>query len=83
MTRDDIRAAMLRALAQVAPEIAASDIAPTDEIRRAADLDSVDYLNFILTIHEELGVDVPENDYPKLGTLDAGVAYLAGRLGIA
>jgi len=83
MTRDDIRRAVLRSLSQVAPEVAAASIGPTDEIRDAADLDSVDYLNFILGLHAELGVDVPESDYAKLATLEASVAYLASRLGIS
>jgi acyl carrier protein len=47
------------------------------------DLDSFDFLNVMVAIHDELGVDVPEVDYAKLTTLDAAVTYLCQRLGLA
>jgi hypothetical protein len=31
-------------------------------------------------MHQRLGIDVPEIDYPKLATLDGAVAYLEARL---
>jgi hypothetical protein len=31
-------------------------------------------------MHQRLGVDVPETDYPRLFTLDGAVAYLETRL---
>jgi hypothetical protein len=44
--------------------------------RELTDLDSMDFLNFVISLHEALGVDVPEVDYPKLATLDGCVGYL-------
>ena len=52
-------------------------------LRDQVELDSFDFLNVMVTIHEELGVDVPEADYAKLTTLDAAVTYLCQRLGPA
>jgi acyl carrier protein len=49
-------------------------------LREQVDLDSMDWLNVIVGFHERFGVDIPEADYDKLTTLDAIVAYLAGRL---
>ena len=40
----------------------------------------MDYLNFIIRLHERFAVDIPEADYPRLATLDGCVAYLAERL---
>jgi acyl carrier protein len=39
----------------------------------------MDFLNFVIALHGRLGIDVPENDYAKLSTLDGAVDYLARR----
>ncbi len=80
MTRDEIRAAVLRALASVAPEADLSTLAANVDLREQLDIDSVDFLNVLVAIHDALGVDIPEVDYPKLSTLEACVAYLAARV---
>jgi acyl carrier protein len=43
------------------------------------DIDSFDYLNFIIGLSERLGVTVPETDYASIGTLTRLVEYLAQR----
>lgn len=80
MTRDDIRTAVLASIARVAPEINTTAIDAAATLRDELDLDSMDFLNFVLGLHDRLGVDVPESDYAKLSTLDNAVAYLARRL---
>jgi acyl carrier protein len=81
MTRDAIRDAVVRALTGVAPEIDPSSLGPNEPFRQAFDLDSMDFLNFVIALHAKLGVDVPETDYSKLATLSGAVDYLAHRLG--
>jgi acyl carrier protein len=81
MTREEIRAAVVAALTAVAPEIDPSRLQPDEPFREAYDLDSMDFLNFVIGVHTRLGVDVPEADYGKLTTLNGAVAYLASRLG--
>ena len=80
MTRDDIRATVLRLLADRAPEVDFAKLHPDRPLRDQIDLDSMDYLNFLVALHKELGVSVPEKDYPKLATLNACIDYLASRL---
>ena len=75
-----IRATLLAALHAIAPEVAPGEIAPDQPLRDQVDLDSMDFLNFLVRVHEKLGVDVPEADYAKLVTLDNFVAYLQARL---
>jgi acyl carrier protein len=75
-----VTAAVGRALTAVAPEIDATTLAPDLPLRDQVDLDSFDFLNVMVAIHDELGVDVPEADYGKLTTLDATVTYLCERL---
>ena len=79
MTDAEIRAAILDGLAQIAPESVPAELSPNENIRRALDIDSFDFLNFLIGLHEKLGVEIPEADYGKLNTLDEMVAYLAAR----
>jgi acyl carrier protein len=81
MTREAIREAVMRALTSVAPEIDPSSLSPEEPFRQEFDLDSMDFLNFVIALHASLSVDVPEADYSKLATLNGAVDYLAHRLG--
>jgi acyl carrier protein len=35
----------------------------------------MDFLNFVVALHEKTGIDIPEADYPRLRTLDGAIAY--------
>lgn len=80
MNRDEIRAAVLRALSDVAPESDPAALRAGIPLRDQLDIDSMDFLNFVIAIHHSLGVDVPEADYPRFSTLDGGVDYLVSQL---
>lgn len=74
-----IRNVVVLALGRIAPEADLSALDPTADIREQLDIDSVDFLNFVLAIHAELGIDIPEADYGKLRTLESCSAYLGAR----
>ena len=76
MTEAELRSLILETLSEIAPEIDPADIAPDRDLREEVDLDSMDFLNFVIALHEALGVDISEADYPQLGTIDGCVAYL-------
>jgi acyl carrier protein len=76
MTNDELRAAVIDELGNIAPETDAATIDPNDDLREALDIDSLDFLNFLAALHERLGVNVPERDYAKLLTVNGAVAYL-------
>ena len=80
MTNDEIRVTVLSVLGQIAPEADLSQLKPSLRIRDQLDIDSMDLLNFIIGLHKELKVDIPEADYPKLTTLDGCTEYLASRI---
>jgi acyl carrier protein len=81
MTRDEIRQAILDALATVAPEGDFGRLKADRPLRDQLDIDSYDFLNVVVALHERLGVDIPETDYQRLATLNGAVDYLAGRAG--
>ncbi|MCC7484673.1 MAG: acyl carrier protein [Burkholderiales bacterium] len=75
-----IRATILETLSSIAPEIDANAIVPDEPLREQVDLDSMDFLNVIIRLHEVLKIDIPESDYGSLATLDGAVDYLARRV---
>ena len=79
MTKDELRATVLRVLGDIAPEADLAALKPDVDLREQLDLDSMDVLNIMIALHEALHVDIPETDYPKLATLNGAVAYLAQR----
>jgi acyl carrier protein len=81
MTRDDLKQVIIDELTKIAPEIDRASIAPAAALREELDLDSMDFLNFVLALHQRLGIDIPETDYPRLYSLDGAIEYLATRLG--
>jgi len=80
MTPEEIKKTILDALTRIAPEIDAASIETNTSFRDQLDLDSMDFLNFVLALHDRLGIDIPEADYPRLSTLDGAIAYLAAKL---
>ncbi len=81
MTKDEIKAAVLQALIAVAPEIDEASLEPDKSLRDQLDVDSMDFLNYIIALHERLKIDIPEADYAKLSTLDGAIAYVAEHVG--
>ena len=78
---EDIRNAAVDVLGRIAPEIGGRSIDGHADLREQLDLDSMDFLRFVLGLHERLRIEVPESDYAQLATLDSAVAYLAIKLG--
>lgn len=79
MNDDDVRGAVLDVLTEIAPEAKDTVLDPDQNFRDQIDIDSVDYLNFVIALDEKLGVRIPEVDYPKLSTLNGCIKYLTSR----
>jgi len=78
MTQDEIRSSILRALGGVAPEADLETLQVNLPFREQLDIDSMDFLNFLIALHKDLRVEIPEKDYDKLATLQGCIAYLSG-----
>lgn len=81
MNRDEIRDVVVRCLRRVAPEADATTLDSQADLREALDIDSMDFLSFVVAVHDALHVDIPERDYPKVRTLASCVDYLGVKLG--
>lgn len=80
MSEAEIQDAAFKLLRKIAPEADLDQLRPDENLREALDIDSFDFLNFMIGLHEELKVEIPEPDYRKLSTLGELVGYLSDRL---
>ena len=79
MREDELRAVVLRALGEVAPEADLASLDPGADLRETLEIDSMDFLNLAIAVKGATGIEVPEAAYPRLETIDAWVDYLAER----
>lgn len=77
MNTDEIRQALIDALAEIAPEGDFVALKADRPVREQLDIDSYDFLRWMIALNERLGVEIPEADYPKLTTLNGAIDYLA------
>ena len=80
MNRDELKQAIVETLTTIAPEVDAARLEADKPFRIQVDLDSADWLNFLVALKERIGVDVPDAEASKLNTLDKLVDYCARRL---
>lgn len=76
MTEAEAKTLIFDVLASIAPEADPSTLSKGENMRDAFDLDSMDFLNFIIALHDRTGLAIPEADYPRLLTLEGAIAYL-------
>jgi len=76
----DPHTAIRDALAGVAPEADLSVLAPDDDLQEALDLDSMDFLNFLIALAHSTGLEIPETDYDQVHTYEGCIHYLSARL---
>ena len=72
--------AVLALLCSIAPEVESGTIDPARPLRRQVDLDSMDWLNFMVALNERFGVQIAEADYARLVCLDDVLDELQRRL---
>jgi acyl carrier protein len=76
----EIKQTVLTLLGEIAPEADLTTIRPDRSFRDQLDIDSMDFLNFIVAVHNEFHVEVPESDYAQLVSIDGCVGYLERKL---
>ena len=80
MTDDQLREIVFRGLRQVAPEADPASLRPEENIRQELDIDSYDFLQFLIAIDEAIGVEIPEADYEDVFTMGGLLSYLSVRV---
>ena len=75
-TIEDARRVVLDALVEIAPDLEGTEIPAEAELREDLGLDSMDFMNLMVALSEQIGADIPERDYSLLESVDACAAYL-------
>ncbi|MGD9656493.1 MAG: acyl carrier protein [Methylocystis sp.] len=81
MTDAEIRALILELIGEIAPEADLASARDQDDLREAFDLDSMDFANLVVALHDRLGVNIPEAHYNQLFTLERAIGYLRNASG--
>jgi acyl carrier protein len=76
MNVQEIKSVIFKTLKKIAPETDPSELALDENIRESLNIDSFDALQFIVTIGDQLGIDIPEKDYNKTTTLKDLLSYI-------
>lgn len=79
MSTEETRTAVVAELTAIAPEIDENDLVDSELLRDQVDLDSMDWLNFLVRLHKRFEVEIPESDYASLRTIDDLTAYIDQR----
>jgi acyl carrier protein len=76
MTSAEIREAVLDILSDIAPDDDLSGLKDDVAFREQLELDSMDFLDIVMELRKRYRVQVPEEDYQQLGSMESTVAYL-------
>jgi len=77
MTAANVRQIVLDIISDIAPDEDVNEVDDSKSLREQLDLDSMDFLDIVMELRKRHKVEVPQEDYPKLATLDSCVAYLS------
>ncbi len=76
MTNKDAYRLVLEIIAEIAPDEDLSDVKPEINLRDQLDLDSMDFLDIVMELRKKYGIEVPEEDYSHLASLNSCADYL-------
>ncbi len=80
MTQQEIKEDLFILLKQIAPDMEPSTLEPDENIREKLNIDSFDTLQFIVSVNEKFGIDIPEEDYGKITTIQSLSIYIDTKL---
>lgn len=80
MAPTDIRTVILNILEKIAPDEDLSDLDDSKSFREQMELDSMDFLDIVMELRKQYRVQIPEEDYPNLDSMDSTVSYLTPKM---
>ena len=80
MAPSDIRQVVLDILERIAPDEDLTDLNDSIAFREQMELDSMDFLDIVMELRKQYRVQIPEEDYQNLVTMDSTVEYLTPKL---
>ena len=80
MAPADIRNAIIDILADIAPDEDLTGLKDEVSFRDQMELDSMDFLDIVMELRKRYKVQVPEEDYTNLDSMQATVTYLTPKM---
>ena len=76
MTEDQVKQIVVDIINEIAPDEETAGLKDENNLRDQMDLDSMDFLDIVMELRKQHGIEVPEEDYPKLASLASCGEYL-------
>ncbi|NBD38053.1 MAG: acyl carrier protein [Verrucomicrobia bacterium] len=76
MTKEECKQVVLDIIAEIAPDEDLAEVNPGVRLRDQLDLDSMDFLDIVMELRKQHGIEVPEEDYQQLASLESCADYL-------
>jgi acyl carrier protein len=76
MTPAEIRKEVIDILGDIAPDEELGDLADDKPFREQLELDSMDFLDIVMELRKRHRVQIPEEDYSHLASMESTVKYL-------
>lgn len=76
MEQTEVRQKVFDIITDVALDEDLSNLDDSVALRDQLDLDSVDFLDIVMELKKRHQIEVPQEDYPELASMDSCVAYL-------
>ncbi len=80
MTAEDIREAITDILSDIAPDEDLSELKEDVAFREQLELDSMDFLDIVMELRKRYRIQIPEEDYPRLASMQSTIEYLEPRM---
>jgi acyl carrier protein len=79
MNKEELEKIIFQLLKKIAPETNPDQLYPNESIKESLNIDSYDFLQFIVALDDKLKIEIPEEDYGKISTLGALTDYLMNK----
>ncbi len=80
MTKEELQNMIIHAILEIAPDVEEDEIELSANIQRSLEIDSFDFLKILTAMNEKTGVEVPEADYAKVGSVEEMTSYIIDNL---
>lgn len=82
MTPEQVKQIVIDIINEIAPDEDTSNLKAEVNLRDQMDLDSMDFLDIVMELRKQHGIEVPEEDYPQLASLDSCADYLTPKFNV-
>lgn len=78
MTKEDVKEIVKSIIEEIADDddLNLDELNDEERLRDQLELDSMDFLDIVMELRKQHGIEVPEEDYPELASLQSCADYL-------